>query len=520
LNYSTDSTTTGGSATPIPGYDDVVRHQDHYPLIGAGEPIELSSLDSVTNDHHTDTSGVATGTTGNNHVTIPRNKGTTITNINNVSAIGATSTKAAASNSNSNSALNLSESSDELTAKSTTERGSGYSHYIQFKLTDTGIGIAADDIPRLFNVFGQLDQTNTRRYQGTGLGLVICQKLVRLMSGEIEVFSDGLSKGTTVIFNIVAEPCEPTANQEPDADNELILTQLRGLRVLVVDDSEVNRLYLFDILSQWKMVPLLCSSGKEAIGYLRNNEVFDIGLIDMNMPVMTGVQLCQEIGKLGAKFPLIALSSIGEVSGIDRHCFTEYLIKPVKTDHLLQKMYKAIAVNGLVSITTPPVPSVAEAATSASRKSSQYGRRKSKRSSSGGSTALAPRTNLPILIAEDIEMNQLVIREMLTQLGYYNLTIVSNGKEAMQQIIDRKTDGFKILLLDIKMPYMSGLEVAQEVNRLYRDNDAAKPKMIAMTALAMGGDREYYIRKGHLTDYITKPIDIEQLKDVMLRATK
>lgn len=420
-----------------------------------------------------------------------------------------------------------------------------HSVYIEFKLTDTGIGISAEDIPRLFRVFGQLDQSSTKKYQGTGLGLVICQRLVALMSGEIEIVSEGLGKGSTAIFNIIADRCETI---EPEYDRNAILETLKGLRVLIVDDSETNRLYLFEILEKWKMIPVLCSSGKEALSYVRAGHVFDLGLIDMNMPNMNGAQLAQEIGKLVSqkvitrqgkvvqRFPLMALSSLGELEESDRSAFEGFLIKPVKTESLLKKIGSFlkeeenetkesrrriteerertyVECDGCIH---PESTKSSEPSDLNIRRSPLISRKAHTHQTKKSDTQEKEldRYDQPILLAEDIEMNQIVIREMLTKLGYRNLTIVSNGREALT-VVRENPNYFKLLILDIKMPYVSGIEVAQQVHKLYPRNSPHRPKMIAMTALAMIGDREYYIKKGHLTDYLTKPIDFVALKKLM-----
>ncbi|MEX0598621.1 MAG: response regulator, partial [Candidatus Paceibacterota bacterium] len=443
---------------------------------------------------------------------------------------------------------------------------------LEFRVSDTGIGILPEDLPRLFRVFGQLDQSSTKKYQGTGLGLVICQKLVELMSGEIEIVSSGPGHGSTAVFNIIAEKCD---NIAPEYDHVQLLEMLEGLKVLVVDDSEANRLYMFDLLEKWKMIPVLCSSGKEALSYIRSGNRYDLGLIDMGMPNMNGAQLAQEINRLACsqvltrqgnhieKFPLLVLSSLNELEESDRTAFEGFLIKPVKAESLLRKI-------GTLFKPTRETDEIAsiqcDGCTKSPKKSGKPKVQKDKdidldknpsnnkdrnpnfdlRSDQIGNFSSDEKNpenhkdndrlnwqeshrdctvsevkervtnhDFPILLAEDIEMNQIVIKEMLSKLGYQNITIVSNGREALSTI-EKHPNFFKLLILDIKMPYISGLEVAQQVHKIYPRNSPNRPKMVAMTALAMTGDREYYIQKGHLTDYITKPIDFIALKQMMM----
>ena len=402
---------------------------------------------------------------------------------------------------------------------------------LEFRIQDTGVGISDEDLPRLFRVFGQLDQSSTKKYQGTGLGLVICKKLVNLMGGDIRIESPGEGMGTTAIFQIEVPSCEDRVKEGENTSDmigvygsksrsssstemdylseqarEGLVKQVKGLKVLVVDDSEINRLYLFDILQQWDMVPFLCSSGKEALqSYIRSGFQFDIGLIDMNMPHMNGTQLAHEIHKT-YDVPLLALSSIDQLSNEDRSEFGGFLIKPVKSEKLLQRIVRTIQDrNGSEKIGCGCVPCAAAAGLKRSPKNTSLTQQGAKN------------TAARILLAEDIEMNQFVIREMLHRLGYTNLTIVGNGREALQIMSEKPRGYFKALLLDIKMPVVSGLEVAQEVYKIYGDS-AERPMMIALTALAMRGDREYYVKKGHLDGYITKPVDYSELRTMLQRA--
>jgi signal transduction histidine kinase/CheY-like chemotaxis protein len=533
--------------------------------------------------------------------------------------------------SNSTDTSPTSSGSNSVVNPSTSTHTSSSEVHIEFRLVDTGIGISAEDLPRLFRVFGQLDQSSTKKYQGTGLGLVICQKLVELMSGNIRITSEGLGKGSTVIFDIWAERCDDVF---PEFDKEHIMQNLKGLKVLIVDDSEANRLYLFDILERWRMQPILCSSGKEALSYVRSGHNFDLALIDMGMPKMNGSQLANELSKHVDQLPMIVISSLGDLEESDRSAFQGSLIKPVKEETLLRLIAKLLVKvqetalnkknavadgiksfidcdmcsptmntvgggesetdykivnnkqsdliddsrrlsdttlrkfavlpvanvvdkllpskkttvndNGSASFSTrggsvsdyyfSPDASKRFSVSSASsdspespslesmqpRKSIDYLKNLAKMGKPGkllnsnvnnqnqntsfnGNKNHNNKDNIRILLAEDIEMNQIVIKGMLSKLGYHNITTVCNGREALS-LIKKNTNSkpFQLLILDIKMPYVSGIEVAQEVNKIYADDAVNKPKMV-----------EYYLKKGQLSAYITKPVDFVALDELM-----
>lgn len=354
----------------------------------------------------------------------------------------------------------------------------GHWYEIKFSVKDTGIGISARDYDKLFRLFCQIDQSSTKLYQGTGLGLAISKQLTELMGGRIWLEKSQPGEGSNFMFTILAQEYKNTDYADK-------IAMLKGKRVLIVDDSETNRSFLFEMASEWGMYPITSASGTEAYkSYIKHKFEFDLALLDINMPVMDGLMLAKKIRERGLKFPIIAVSSMGEK--IDMEVFDAFITKPIKTTQLLQKILKLLV-----------IPEKGEHV---------------------NSKLLVPgRKTVSILVAEDISTNQKVIVDMLHKLGYTDITIADDGQIAVD-LIEKNMNKYNILLLDLKMPRLSGLDVAKRVHKLYRDNPK-KPKIVALTALAMNGDREYYMKAGHMHDYITKPIDFNQLATVLSRIT-
>jgi CheY-like chemotaxis protein len=386
----------------------------------------------------------------------------------------------------------------ELTAETTTQL-----YDIKFTIIDTGIGINDKSMKYLFKPFTQIDQSNSRSYHGTGLGLAISLELSKLMGGSAWCEKSESGAGSTFCFNIRAY-----ADSLPTPTH----TGLEGKRVLVVEDNTANMLVICGLLLRWGMLPTSCVSGDVALMFMRNGYVFDFGLIDICMPKMDGIELASRIHDCVADIPLIALSSIS-VMTVDPSNFTNVLAKPISE----QKLYAAISAlfvdddggvgagaNGganvgaiadtntaLMQPLSLPQPSQPLSLPQPSQSQSQ-------------SQSQPPSKPHRILVAEDIETNQKVIMGMLRKLGYINVDVVVNGKIAVEQAIKGNYD---LILMDIKMPVMGGYEAAKSIAK----NMRARPIIVALTAIAMKGDRERYLRRGFMDDYITKPINIDEL---------
>jgi two-component system, sensor histidine kinase and response regulator len=341
-----------------------------------------------------------------------------------------------------------------------------------FSIIDTGIGISKESQDKLFQPFTQVDQTNTRVYQGSGLGLAISKQLAKLMQGDVWIHKSKEKAGTTFKFSI-------QLTENIHFISEKSLSQLKGKKILVVDDNQTNILWLCGVLISWGMEPISCTSAEVAMIYIRNNYKFDLGLIDICMPKTGGMELAAKIHD-EQDIPLIAVSSIS-VLDVDLTHFKNIIAKPVGE----QKLYKVIM--DVLSDT-----------------SGDLEQKNINSSTIRRHNETSPNGKINILVAEDNDANQKVISGMLQYLGYKNITIVNNGECAVSQALSTRYD---VILMDIKMPIMNGYEAAKIINKKL----TPRPPIIALTANAMKGAREDYLYKGYMDEYITKPIDINEL---------
>jgi len=352
----------------------------------------------------------------------------------------------------------------------------GDRHELLFSVRDTGIGIPQGAMGRLFQSFSQVDASTTRRFGGTGLGLVISRRLAELMGGTMRVESE-VGVGSTFHFSIVAKA--PPSRPRPYAAAQR--ASLKQQRILVVDDNQTNRRILQDLLRGWGLVPDVVASGVEVLARLDAGSQYEAAVLDMHMPGLDGVQLAGEIRRRipAPAMPLIMLSSIGG-SRIGGTLFAAHLSKPLKPTLLLHVLIDLFG-------STPPEAPV-EAVPSITPKVAACGRQ-----------------NEPLLLAEDNLVNQKVARHMLANLGY-SADVASNGLEVLDAV---KRQPYAIILLDVQMPEMDGLEVASRLKSLYPEEN--RPWLIALTANAMQGDRETCLAAG-MDDYLSKPIKLNDLK--------
>ncbi|MBC7904873.1 MAG: response regulator [Gemmatimonadaceae bacterium] len=342
-----------------------------------------------------------------------------------------------------------------------------------FEIRDTGIGIPADKIGRLFKSFSQVDSSTTRKYGGTGLGLAITEKLVALMGGKVTVESR-VGHGSTFSFTIQTE-----ASILPARIN--IVSNLVGLedrRILVVDDNYTNRNILKNQLDLWKLQGVMASSGEEALAILQENHAIDLVITDMQMPEMDGLTLATEIQKRYPQLPLILLSSVGD------ECHKKYpglfrsiLTKPTKQNTLCKNIIAALRTHAETEIKPEKIKEKLPA-------------------------EFAKEHPFKILVAEDNLINQKLITHILEKLGYQP-EIRDNGLEAVNAFSEQL---FDLILMDVQMPEMDGLEATRAI----RSKDISQPFIIALTANAMQGDMETCLTAG-MNDYLSKPLKLEEL---------
>ena len=358
---------------------------------------------------------------------------------------------------------------------------------LHITVRDTGIGLSQAGLAKLFQSFSQADASTTRKYGGTGLGLAISKKLAELMGGTMWGESAGLGQGSA--FHVTVKL--PQAELPHGHKRDFIGAQpaLKGLRLLVVDDNATNRRVLALQTAKWGMVPQDSAVSADALRWVqaaaKQGPAFDVAIIDMHMPGMDGLELAREIHKVAPKLPLVLFSSLGrkEAGDTEGH-FSAYLAKPLRQSQLFDTLVRLLA---------GQAPKVAEAAKP--RMDAQ----------------MASRHPLRILLAEDNVVNQKLAMRLLQQMGY-RADLASNGIEAIECI---KRQTYDVVLMDVQMPEMDGLEASRRITSKWKPHK--RPRIIAMTANAMQGDREACLAAG-MDDYVTKPIRVDALVAALLQA--
>lgn len=378
---------------------------------------------------------------------------------------------------------------------------------LHFAVTDTGIGIPQNRVDRLFKSFSQVDASTSRQYGGTGLGLAISKGLCEIMGGRIWVESRGRvsgnppaewklyplvysdssmpANGSTFHFTIIARSAPGLVSVE-DASNR---PRLAGRRALIVDDNATNRKILTLLTQSWGMVTSTAASGPETLGYLTQEESFDLAILDMNMPRMDGLTLAEEIRKLPnyRRLPLVMLSSVArqdvDIQGGAEN-FAAILNKPVKKNPLHR---------ALISILDPQAVKLKPSSSPSARTID---------------LRLAERHPLRILLAEDNLSNRKIGLLLLQRMGY-RADVAGNGLEVADALHRQLYD---VVLMDVQMPEMDGLEATRRICREWPPT--RRPWIIAVTASAVQGDREMCLEAG-MDDYISKPIRVEELAQAL-----
>ncbi|MEO8305833.1 MAG: GAF domain-containing protein [Betaproteobacteria bacterium] len=355
---------------------------------------------------------------------------------------------------------------------------------LTFAVSDTGIGLSKEGMGRLFQSFSQADSSTTRKYGGTGLGLAISKRLAELMGGTMWAESQGVGKGATFYFKIVA----PLAELQPAARRDFVGQQplLAGKRMLVVDDNATNRRVLMLQTAKWGMVPRDTASPGEALRWLKEGETFDLAILDMHMPEMDGMELARQVRAATPKLPLVLFSSLGRREANDG-LFDASLAKPIRQSQLFDTLVGLLGHDEAPKATAAPVKPALD-------------------------PGMAARHPLRILLAEDNAVNQKLAMRLLQQMGY-RADLASNGIEAIE-CVERQM--YDVVLMDVQMPEMDGLEASRRITK--RWTAAERPRIVAMTANAMQGDREMCLAAG-MDDYVTKPIRVDQLVEALHNVT-
>ncbi len=345
---------------------------------------------------------------------------------------------------------------------------------VRFAVSDTGIGIPLDKRHRLFGSFSQVDGSMTRRYGGTGLGLAISKRLVELMAGEIGVESEE-GRGSTFWFTVRLVRVARAARPAP--------SELRGVRVLVVDDNETNRTILEQQLAGWGMRHATAERGEQALALLRAaaraGDPYRLVICDMQMPGMDGAALAQAI-RADASLDdaiLVLLSSLGHLAGAGdaKRLFAVRLTKPIREAQLVEGLVTALAAS----------------------------RRKRQPPAARGKARRLPGRRRILLVEDDAD-NRLTALHLLEAAGL-TADVATNGREALAALA---TTAYDLVLMDVQMPELDGLEATAAIRA--REGTARHTPIIATTAAALAGDRERCLAAG-MDDYIAKPIQMAAL---------
>ncbi|MBE9119659.1 response regulator [Tychonema sp. LEGE 07199] len=431
---------------------------------------------------------------------------------------------------------------------------------IQFAVQDTGIGIPPDRIDRLFKAFSQVDASTTRQYGGTGLGLAISQRLSDMMGGKMWVVSQvcpASSKSQSAVSAIGQSTAgippagfyppsvsgsgsifyfTVTAEANESRESKKLPEFAAGKHLLIVENHAINRQVLIRQAEAWGMIPVAASSGAEAVKIIQENSALDLAILAMNLPDMDGVALAVKIRSLELSnlsgeglnpnvivtsprkvpLPLVLFTYLSKaevwkkLETTEVH-FSAFLTKPLKQSQfynvLLQVFGYVAGRSGRGEVSN--VATLTSGLKYFENSQEQHRVQRTPailRQVASNSVAQdgANSTQIRILLAEDNVVNQKVATHLLDRIGY-RADIAANGLEVLEAC---KRQSYDVVLMDVQMPEMDGLEATRRICQEWPAN--RKPRIIAMTANAMQGDREKCLEAG-MDDYITKPVRREEL---------
>lgn len=363
---------------------------------------------------------------------------------------------------------------------------------LRISVTDTGIGIPADRLGRLFKPFSQADASMARQFGGTGLGLAICRKIAEALGGSVGVKSEP-GRGSTFWFDFEAQ-CLTAESHGGEART----VSRRGKRVLVVDDCSLHREWLIRRLRAWGVEADYAEDGREGVERVTSGTPYELVLVDHSMPNMDGFEMAMCLRDVpGVKAPPMVLMSASlhlDPGVVADHGFVAHLVKPIGQSvlyGLLTDMIGPLETSGWQPMEDMPAQP----------------------------RSVGPR-NVRVLLAEDNEINRMIATEQLRKLGY-DCTPAVNGQEAFEKW---KAEGFEVVLMDCQMPEVDGFEATRRIReeesaRAASGATNARTRIIALTANALKGDREACLAAG-MDDYVSKPIDFPTLVSSIEKVTE
>ena len=357
---------------------------------------------------------------------------------------------------------------------------------LRFEVVDTGIGITEDAKEKVFEAFQQADASTTKQFGGTGLGLAICRQLVEILNGEIGVDSE-IGEGSTFWFELPFMDSLTSVN-EVDRSN----TTAAGLKVIVVDDSEIIRTNLEHTFEAWGAQVVCESNRDDAINIMRSatrtHRSFDVAFIDESMPDINGIELIRSITKdvkieplklilmTNQKNPEAFLERFREIDS--------YIKKPIRQSTIFD------SISDLISSPLDDVLIDKDKSKDQTKKVYNFG--------------------ATILVVEDNRANQQVAQAMLERLGC-RCSIAENGFDALKLL---ETAEYDAVFMDCNMPGMDGYEASMKIRQF--KSEVSQIPIIAMTANVLEGDREKCLQAG-MDDYTKKPLKLETMAEKLER---
>ncbi len=356
--------------------------------------------------------------------------------------------------------------------------------FLRFTVRDTGIGIKADVLGRLFRSFSQIDSSTTRKYGGSGLGLTICKGFTELMGGRIGVKS---REGAGSVFWF-ALPLKRSPQPAPQIEEPF---SIKGRRVLVVDDCRAVRRVLRSYLAAQGAAVEEADDGESALAMLRRTSAsrpFDLALIDTRLPGIDGWQLGSQISgdrTLNAT-RLILLTPAGKSADEAKmkllRWFDGYLPKPVRSGRLMDAIRRATEESLDLAVAEPAEP-VEEP------------------------KPVVPAAGLPVLVAEDHQVNQTLFRTILQRMGY-QVHVAPDGEVAVRLA---RANRYALIFMDLQMPNLNGLQATRAIRA-----EGIRTPIVAVTASALTQDMENCYTAG-MDDFLTKPFKKKDLEPLLAK---